>query len=138
MISLKKVLNKILARINDEVNYVVEQGASGNWTYRKWNTGEVECWYRANYGKITLSITLGTDIVSSGFKFTFPFTFSEVPTCIVCYEGNSTGYAEIQAVGSGGVATTTQSAMYRLVRIGNTSISLNDNYFSVYVKGMVS
>lgn len=119
-------------------NYIVEQGESGNWTYRKWNNGEVECWYHANYGTITLSTALGTDIVSNGFRFTFPFEFSEVPTCIVCYEGNSTGYAEMQAVGAGGVATKTQSAMYRLVRIGSASISLTNNMFSLYVKGKVS
>lgn len=119
-------------------DYVVEQGVSGNWTYKKWNSGEVECWYHANYGTITLSTALGTDIVSNGFRFTFPFEFSEVPTCIVCYEGNSTGYAEMQAVGAGGVATTTQSAMYRLVRIGSATISLANNMFSVYVKGKVS
>lgn len=119
-------------------DYVVEQGTSGNWKYRKWNSGEVECWYRANYGTITLSTALGTDIVSNGFRFTFPFEFSEVPTCIVCYEGNSTGYAEMQAVGAGGVATKTQSAMYRLVRIGSASISLTNNMFSLYVKGKVS
>ena len=120
------------------INYVVEQGESGNWTYKKWNSGEVECWYHANYGTITLSTALGTDIVSNGFRFTFPFEFSEVPTCIVCYEGNSTGYAEMQAVGAGGVATTTQSAMYRLVRIGSATISLANNMFSLYVKGKVS
>ena len=120
------------------VDYVVEQGESGNWTYKKWNSGEVECWYHANYGTITLSTALGTDIVSNGFRFTFPFEFSEVPTCIVCYEGNSTGYAEMQAVGAGGGATTTQSAMYRLVRIGSATISLTNNMFSIYVKGKVS
>ena len=119
-------------------DYVVEQGESGNWTYKKWNSGEVECWYHANHGTITLSTALGTDIVSNGFRFTFPFEFSEVPTCIVCYEGNSTGYAGMQAVGAGGVATTTQSAMYRLVRIGSATISLANNMFSVYVKGKVS
>ena len=30
MVSLKKVLNKILVRINSEVDYVIEQGMSGN------------------------------------------------------------------------------------------------------------
>ena len=119
-------------------DYVIEQGESGNWTYKRWNSGEVECWYHANYGTITLSTAVGTDIVSNGFRFTFPFEFSEVPTCIVCYEGNSTGYAEMQAVGAGGGTTTTQSAMYRLVRIGSASISLANNMFSVYVKGKVS
>lgn len=27
-----------------EVDYIVEQGTSGIWTYRKWNSGIAECW----------------------------------------------------------------------------------------------
>lgn len=29
---------------NKPTDYVVEQGTSGIWTYRKWNSGVVECW----------------------------------------------------------------------------------------------
>lgn len=42
MVSLKKILNKILVRINNEVDYVVEQGTSSNWEYTKWNSGKIE------------------------------------------------------------------------------------------------
>lgn len=34
------------------VDYIVEQGTSGIWTYRKWNSGIAECWGR---GSATLS-----------------------------------------------------------------------------------
>ena len=31
------------------VDYIVEQGVSGIWTYRKWNSGIAECWGTNNY-----------------------------------------------------------------------------------------
>lgn len=36
-------------------DYVVEQGTSGNWRYRKWNSGVAECW-----AKITQTVTPGS------------------------------------------------------------------------------
>lgn len=49
MVSLKKVLNKILTRINDEVSYVVETGSGsvvgGVYNYRMWSNGLSEYWY---------------------------------------------------------------------------------------------
>ena len=42
MVSLKKILNKILVRINSEADYVVEQGKKNSWEYRKWNSGKLE------------------------------------------------------------------------------------------------
>lgn len=30
--------------ITSNADFVVEQGTSGNWTYRKWNSGIAECW----------------------------------------------------------------------------------------------
>lgn len=35
-------------------DYVVAQGISGNWRYRKWNSGIAECW-----AKITQTVTSG-------------------------------------------------------------------------------
>ena len=40
---------------SNEVDYIVEQGTSGIWTYRKWNSGISECW-----GTISWSITSWT------------------------------------------------------------------------------
>lgn len=41
---LKNVLNKVLPPKVSSVDYVVEEGTSGIWTYRKWNSGIAECW----------------------------------------------------------------------------------------------
>ena len=42
MISLKNTLKAITKALS--VDYIVEQGTSGIWTYRKWNSGIAECW----------------------------------------------------------------------------------------------
>ena len=48
MVSLKKILNKILVRINSEADYVVEQGhIRSGWDYIKWNSGKAECFREA-------------------------------------------------------------------------------------------
>ena len=41
-LDLKKQINKLLEAVS--VDYIVEQGTSGIWTYRKWNSGIAECW----------------------------------------------------------------------------------------------
>ena len=47
---LKNVLNKVLP--SAVVDHVVEEGTSGIWTYRKWNSGIAECW-----GEVSKSTT---------------------------------------------------------------------------------
>ena len=62
---LKKILNKILP--STAVDYIVEEGTSGIWTYRKWNSGKVELW-----GHTTGSVPSGWSSV--GVVVQFPFT----------------------------------------------------------------
>ena len=40
-------------------DFVVEQGTSGIWTYRKWNSGIAECWGTAKSGTYTNTNTWG-------------------------------------------------------------------------------
>lgn len=60
--------------IISKADYVVEQGTSGNWTYRKWNSGIYECWVRTGSGS---SVTIY-----------FPITFVEQPR-ILATSGSS-------------------------------------------------
>ena len=39
---LQAILNEVLP--SAATDYIVEQGTSGIWTYRKWNSGIAECW----------------------------------------------------------------------------------------------
>ena len=42
MLIVKTLLAKILGSI--KADYIIEQGTSGIWTYRKWASGIAECW----------------------------------------------------------------------------------------------
>ena len=47
MLDVKALINKLLEAVS--VDYIVGEGTSGNWTYRKWNSGIAECWGRHQY-----------------------------------------------------------------------------------------
>ena len=62
------------------VDYIVAQGTSGNWTYRKWASGIAECW---QYSKLTFSSKSGagiTDFYMGTVDVQLPFTFTANPT----------------------------------------------------------
>lgn len=42
-------------------DFVVEQGISGYWTYRKWNSGTAEAWFRNTYTSLTFSNDVGSN-----------------------------------------------------------------------------
>lgn len=55
-------------------DYVVEQGTSGIWTYRKWNSGIVECWGTKTVSSIAVStawgnVYYGTASAASGMTY---------------------------------------------------------------------
>lgn len=74
-----------------DVDYIVEQGETDGWFYRKWNSGIAECW--------KIHYALGVESAAknySGFYYTepitvsFPFTFTNLPTVTV--DGGSSNY----------------------------------------------
>ena len=92
MISLKATLEAIKTKLSAHdkalsVDYIVEQGTSGIWTYRKWNSGIAECW--------------GTTSASSSSTYTqfipaYPSNlFVELPIAMVSggAESNASAYA---------------------------------------------
>lgn len=74
-------------------DYVTEQGTSGIWTYRKWNSGIMECW-----GRYTASIAITTASASyGGYRSaqlnipTLPVTYTNTPT-VTATTGAAAGY----------------------------------------------
>lgn len=75
-------------------DYVIEQGTSNEWRYRKWNSGKYECWQikTGNYAINTSSSAYGGYRSASIAIPTFPITFIVPPTVIATsYGGNSLG-----------------------------------------------
>lgn len=75
------LLGDVYINSNQLTDFVVEQGTSGIWTYRKWNSGAAECW-----GIYTASIAITTSAAGyGGYRSAqitapnFPFTFTATP-----------------------------------------------------------
>lgn len=59
-------------------DFVVAQGGSGSWSYRKWNSGYAECWAKISY---TIQ-TKANSVVQLYFNNNFPFAFTGQPTIL--------------------------------------------------------
>lgn len=93
---------------DEYADYVVSQGTSGNWRYRKWNSGAAECW-----GVHTMNFPNDWNLWSGGLYFSlcngiaYPFTFLNPPSATydyVIYDGMT-----ILTGASSGTTTTTPS-----------------------------
>ncbi len=80
-----------VALINQK-DRVVEQGVSGNWTYRKWDSGIAECWLKYT---TTVDISSGSSPVWDKFyrsytsEISLPFVFAEMPMFNVSVFGDA-------------------------------------------------
>ena len=79
---LKNILNEVLPSEPVEADYVVEQGTSGIWTYRKWKSGIAECWGTQS-GTTTLNTQWGSTYISGVISINFPTLFVSDPVISV-------------------------------------------------------
>lgn len=64
---------------NAVADYIVEQGVSGIWTYRKWNSGIAECWARFDSSSVAC-----TQKNSGAYSYyTDPITVTEFPFAFI-------------------------------------------------------
>lgn len=100
-------------------DYVIEQGTSGIWTYRKWASGIAECWLTAGYtNSSALSLTsTGALYVSQSMTLNYPTglfaTFPNVTadaqrasTWIVVTAATKANYLDYQVVRTVGTDTS--------------------------------
>ncbi len=66
-----------------EKDFIVEQGVSGMWTYRKWNSGIAECWGSFPQTVLVTSVWDSGNVMKFGLgqAVSFPFAFASVPNC---------------------------------------------------------
>lgn len=94
--SLDTILSQNASTINDDgsisingiqINdFVIEQGKSGIWSYRKWNSGIAECWGKLPVSNLTITTANGSMYRSAGTvyspaNFPYPFAFA-TPPCV--------------------------------------------------------
>lgn len=102
MLDVKKLLSKIL-----NSPFIVEEGTSGIWTYRKWNSGIAECWGRYQYR------TTGTTQWGS--------TYYNTPTASIAFPTSL--FMETPAVSALQVANSIQG-MVAVSSVNTTTVNL--------------
>ena len=53
-------------------DYIVEQGTSGIWTYRKWNSGLAECWSTQSWASKAITTTYGHGYYAAADTISLP------------------------------------------------------------------
>ena len=98
------------------VDYVVEQGTSGIWTYRKWNSGIAECWGITNSATFSMTTNWGGAYYASGTATTniyFPSgLFTTTPVVSITRTGSGGGSGLVLA--SPHTVNTTSIAFYAI------------------------
>lgn len=130
---LEETICHILQRLGLISDWVVEQGTSGIWTYRKWNSGIAECWGRTYY-KVTSNSAWGNLYEGQPGKYeNYPNgLFIETPNLTVSndYAGYTTCGSEIYT----GHSASRTPTIYGL-RSSDSSVNLNAA-FNMYARGL--
>ena len=95
------------------VDYIVAQGESGIWKYRKWSSGRAECWGKRKE-KVNITTAWGTLYYGTMSFIAFPFVFAEAPACVVTTEYGDD--AKSAFIASNGYATTEYTPTVMLCR----------------------
>ena len=70
------------SKIHSKADYVIEQGTSGFWNYRKWNSGIAECWGETTQSNKSMS-AWGTGYSFDTDTVNYPSgLFISPPNCI--------------------------------------------------------
>lgn len=113
--------NYSILTTKETADYVVAQGTSGGWTYRKWANGTAECWF---YGYNSLTYGNEANGLYGGYgTVTFPFAFYAIPVVVYsCFLTNgydwsgkamvSTSSFNFYGISQSSLASTTSATIY--------------------------
>ena len=100
MLNVKALLTKILTKLDaHNTNYIIDEGVTGSWRYRKWQNGVCELWQRKGVSR---------NGNNTKIEFTFPWAFTYAP--IITVSAGATGNINAYAAYTG--STTTGCEVY--------------------------
>jgi len=100
-------------------DYIVEQGTSGIWTYRKWNSGVAECWGTSTKSNVSMS--------SWGSLYYGTIAADSFPSNLFLYAPNALMFARVSG-GNGWLTQTTNmtkstTGIRYVIGVTNTTLS---------------
>lgn len=108
-------------------DYIVEQGTSGIWSYRKWNSGVAECWGNFPF-TADITNTFGSMYDSGVIALpNFPFTYAAIPRVFLTSGNGGSSWIPERGGGATAASTTNPGSFYaiRPVSLGGVSLSLD-------------
>lgn len=124
--------NVLMVNGENVVDYVIEQGTSGGWSYRKWHSKKYECWKKVTWTSVDVTNAWGYLYEASLGYQTFPVTFKSAPYCVQTPSQCSAGFW-LENVGN--VDTTSTSRLYA---VRATSGTITNLAVDIYACGTVS
>ena len=88
-------------RINGNAiaDFIVEQGTSGNWTWRKWSSGLQELFYRGGYKSFSKLSASGSIYYADVLQdIVYPVTFLAVPIVTSAFQTGMQGSSQLSNV----------------------------------------
>lgn len=115
-------------------DYIVEQGSSGNWTYRKWSNGDAECWASATVSGMACTTTVGNWYRTGNITISnYPFTFTANPNLQMTFETYSGTGGLVWSAGTSSSSPKTKPATVYVIR--PTSLNSITGFVRYYAKG---
>ena len=123
-------ISNLESKSHSTSDYIVDQGTSGVWTYRKWNSGIAELW-GYHYVNTACNVGWGYMLETAGIALpNFPFTFKSTPYGFYSWNGGG-GAAFVEQC----APTTTGAGGTWLARPGNTTAMTFSGNIYMYIMG---
>lgn len=113
-------------KVSDIADYVIEEGTSGSWQYRKWNNGNYECWTTLTPTQKAGTSYNGMYYATYTVNTAFPITFLNTPEVIASCRSATMGFLGDITV------TASQITRYDMYRAGGGNVG---SALSVFVIG---
>lgn len=113
-----------------EVDYIVESGTNGIWTYQKWKSGIAKCWCSYSF-KTTVQEHFELFYRSLPISTKYPFTFKKIPTETVTIQS----FSEQPVILANAAANTTKNTgSYTIISL-ITALDEATYCISIHVEG---
>ena len=116
------------------LDYVTESGKSGEWWYRKWKSGRMECGIDdKNFGNVAHTNAWSNMYISAQLNFgAYPFAFASRPFTTITFQSNTGGDHNSYISYISSTSTTTSP---KFVLVDPNSGTANSAHFGIYVCG---
>lgn len=116
------------------IDYIVEKGTSGEWWYRKWNSGRAECGIDDKaFANQDHKTSWGSMYTTNNMSFgAYPFSFASRPFATITFNSDSSG-SHKSYISIASTTSTTQAPQFSLV--DPNSGTVNSPHFGIYVCG---